>query len=144
MMTLFSIINESRAERPCGRHDSTGVLAIGTFAFERTSLSAALAGRASRNGTIHSSVRNAEAEKSAAHMIDAYCGTGRELWRWTQIGLAQPTHCPNGCVADSLDEAKAGVPAGGLDRRCAQPRPASVCFPQKKQTRNAHFEPICS
>src|SRR6516164_1529293 len=25
-------------------------------------------------------------------------GTGRELWRWTQSGLAQPRHGPNGGV----------------------------------------------
>jgi hypothetical protein len=37
--------------------------------------------------------------------------TGRELWRWTQSGLAQPTHGPNGGVADSLDEAKAAFRA---------------------------------
>ena len=33
-------------------------------------------------------------------------GTGRELWRWTQSGLAQPRHGPNGGVANTLDEAK--------------------------------------
>jgi len=33
--------------------------------------------------------------------------TGRELWRWTQIGMRAPSHGPNGGVADSLDEAKA-------------------------------------
>ena len=35
--------------------------------------------------------------------------TGRELWRWTQIGRAQPE--PGGGVADSLDEAKAAFRA---------------------------------
>ena len=81
MRTLFSNIKKSRAERPCGRPDSTGVLAIGTFAFERTSSFAAAAGRASRNGIIRSSVRNAEAEKSAAHATDAYCGRPRAMAR---------------------------------------------------------------
>jgi hypothetical protein len=33
--------------------------------------------------------------------------TGRETWRWTQIGMRAPTHEPNGGMADSLDEAKA-------------------------------------
>ena len=33
--------------------------------------------------------------------------TGRELWRWTQIGIRAPSHGPNGGVADTLDEAKA-------------------------------------
>ena len=32
--------------------------------------------------------------------------SGRELWRWTQSGIFQPTHGPNGGVADTLDEAK--------------------------------------
>jgi hypothetical protein len=33
--------------------------------------------------------------------------TGRELWRWTQSWIFQPTHGANGGVADTLDEAKA-------------------------------------
>jgi hypothetical protein len=33
--------------------------------------------------------------------------TGRETWRWTQIGVRAPTHGPNGGIADCLDEAKA-------------------------------------
>jgi len=33
--------------------------------------------------------------------------TGREVWRWTQSGIFQPTHGPDGGVADTLDEAKA-------------------------------------
>ena len=33
--------------------------------------------------------------------------TGRELWRWTQIGIRAPSHGPNGGAADTLDEAKA-------------------------------------
>jgi hypothetical protein len=37
--------------------------------------------------------------------------TGRELWRRTQSGLAQPSHGPNGGVADTLDEAKAAFRA---------------------------------
>jgi len=32
----LSIIGASRTERPCERPEGTGVLAIGTFAFERT------------------------------------------------------------------------------------------------------------
>jgi hypothetical protein len=38
--------------------------------------------------------------------------TGRELWRWRQSGLAQPSHGENGGVADTLDEAKATFRAG--------------------------------
>ena len=30
--------------------------------------------------------------------------TGRELWRWTQIGIRAPSHDPNGGAADTLDE----------------------------------------
>jgi hypothetical protein len=37
-------------------------------------------------------------------------GTGREVWHWTQSGVFQPTQGKSGGVADSLDEAKAGVP----------------------------------
>jgi hypothetical protein len=37
--------------------------------------------------------------------------TGRELWRWTQSGIFQPTHGVNGGVADTLDEAKAAFRA---------------------------------
>ena len=37
--------------------------------------------------------------------------TDRELWRWTQSGIFQPSHGPNGGVADSLDEAKAAFRA---------------------------------
>jgi hypothetical protein len=37
--------------------------------------------------------------------------TGRELWRWTQSGLAQPSLGVNGGVADNLDEAKAAFRA---------------------------------
>ena len=37
--------------------------------------------------------------------------TGRERWRWTQTGILQPSHGPNGRVADSLDEAKAAFRA---------------------------------
>ena len=39
--------------------------------------------------------------------------TGRELWRWTQSGIFQPTHGPNGGMADRLDEAKAAFRAAG-------------------------------
>jgi hypothetical protein len=39
------------------------------------------------------------------------CSTGRELWRWTQSGIFQPSHGPNGGMADSLDEAKAAFRA---------------------------------
>ena len=42
--TLSPFINKSRTERPRGRLDTTGVMAIGTFAFERTSSSAVPAG----------------------------------------------------------------------------------------------------
>jgi hypothetical protein len=74
--------------------------------------------------------------------------TGRELWRWTQSGIFQLSHGPNGSVADSLDEAKAAFRrrgSGGLDRRYASGEPvvASVRFPQKKQTRNARVDPVC-
>jgi hypothetical protein len=34
--------------------------------------------------------------------------TGRELWRWTQMGIFQPTHGPHGGVADTLEQG--GVP----------------------------------
>jgi len=37
--------------------------------------------------------------------------TGRELWRWTQSGIFQPTHGENGGVADTLDDAKAAFRA---------------------------------
>jgi len=37
--------------------------------------------------------------------------TGRELWRWTQSGMFQPSHGPNGGVADTLDDAKAAFRA---------------------------------
>jgi hypothetical protein len=37
--------------------------------------------------------------------------TGRELWRWTRSGIFQPSHGPNGGVADSRDEAKAAFRA---------------------------------
>ena len=37
--------------------------------------------------------------------------TARENWLWTQIGWGS-SHDPNGGIADSLDEAKGGVPAG--------------------------------
>ena len=37
--------------------------------------------------------------------------TGRELWRWTQSAIFQPSHRPNGRVADSLDETKAAFRA---------------------------------
>ena len=37
--------------------------------------------------------------------------TGRELWRWTQSGMFQPSHGPNGGVADTLDDAKAAFQA---------------------------------
>jgi hypothetical protein len=36
---------------------------------------------------------------------------GRELWRWTQSGIFQPTHGPNGGVADTMDDAKAAFRA---------------------------------
>ena len=39
--------------------------------------------------------------------------TGRDLWRLAQSGLAQPTHGPNGGVADSLDDAKGGILGSG-------------------------------
>jgi hypothetical protein len=38
--------------------------------------------------------------------------TGREVWQ-TQSGVFQPSHGPNGGVADSLDEAKATFRAAG-------------------------------
>jgi hypothetical protein len=37
--------------------------------------------------------------------------TGRELWRWTQSGIFQPSHGPNGGVADTLHDAKAAFRA---------------------------------
>ena len=43
--------------------------------------------------------------------------TGRELWRWTQSGIFQPTHGPNGTVADTLDEAKAAFRAAWEQQR---------------------------
>jgi hypothetical protein len=49
------------------------------------------------------------AKRSAASF--ACANAGRELWRWTQSGIFQPTHGPNGGVADSLDEAKAAFRA---------------------------------
>jgi hypothetical protein len=33
--------------------------------------------------------------------------TGRELWRWTQIGIRAPSYGPNGGVADTFEDAKA-------------------------------------
>jgi hypothetical protein len=52
--------------------------------------------------------------------------TGRELWRWTQSGLAQPSHGPNGGVADTLDEAKAAFRAA-WERPLSQKQADEIC-----------------
>ena len=40
--------------------------------------------------------------------------TGREMWRWSQIGVRAPTHGPKGGLADRLDEAKATFDAASV------------------------------
>jgi hypothetical protein len=47
--------------------------------------------------------------------------TGRELWRWTQSGIFQPTHGRNGGVADTLDAAKAAFRAAWDDAERGRP-----------------------
>jgi hypothetical protein len=92
----------------------------------------------SRGRFKHNTSRLAHCTVAATREIRAAAGLeGRQRRAETVAG-------PNGGVADSLDEAKAAFRAAGGDRRCTRPRPVSVCFRQKKQTRNAHFEPICS
>ena len=63
-MTLCCAISKSKLEPLYGRDAGTVALATGMFAFERMSSFAAPAVRASRNGTIHSSVRSAELEET--------------------------------------------------------------------------------
>jgi hypothetical protein len=54
--------------------------------------------------------------------------TGRELWRRTQSGIFQPTHGPNGGVADSLAVAKAAFRATVALDGAPSREPVSVRF----------------